>query len=119
MKTNRLVFVSLGLVVIGFACGYALQGTWVSFALYHVGGLGTLGLLACGSGAIACKKGHGYWYGFSLALFLSILVGVIAAYFVPPAGHASRPAACGGSVSLVVALIVIAFWALKKGKSRV
>jgi hypothetical protein len=117
MRTSRLVFASLGLLVIGFACGYALRGTGMSLPLYHVGGLGALGLLACGAGAIALKKGRGFWWGFLPALSLSILLGLIAAYLVPPTGLESRPAACGGSVSLLVALVVIAFWGLKKGRS--
>ena len=119
MNANRLFWVSLGLLIIGFACGYALRGTSMSFVLYHLGGLGALGLLACGSGAIAEKKGYSHWRGFIIALSLSVLLGVIAAYVIPPAGQESRPAACGGSVSLVVALIAIAFWSLKKRRSRV
>ena len=110
---SRMPIFSLGLIIIGFAGGYALRDGWVSFTLYHIGGLGAVSLLACVTGTIANKKGYGYWRAFSYALSLPILLGVIGAYLVPP-GDGGRPAACGGSVSLAVALIFIVAWAFVK-----
>ena len=115
-KVNLL---SLTLLIIGFACGYALSNAIFSYVLLHIGGLGSLGLLAGGAGYIARKKGYGYWPTFSLALSSSILIGVIGAYLVPPAVGDGRPAACGGSVSLIVALIFIAVWSFKKQRDKV
>jgi len=40
-------------------------------------------------------------------LSLPILAGVIAAYCVPPKGDGARPAACGGAISLIAALVVV------------
>ena len=110
----RVAIFSLGLLIIGFTGGYALPDAWMSFALYHIGGLGALGLLACGAGVIASKKGYEFWRVFSFALSLAILLGAAFAYLVPPTGEDGRPAACGGSVSLLVALIVVGFWALAR-----
>jgi hypothetical protein len=103
-------------MIIGFAGGYGLWDGWMSFALYHIGGLGASSLLACMAGTIAAKKGRGYWRAFTLALSLPILLGVIAAYLVTPATDGGRPAACGGSVSLAVALIFIVAWTFVKRK---
>ena len=116
---RRMTLLSLALLIIGFAGGYALRDSRFSFVLYHLGGLGSLGLLASGAGFIASKKGYGYWRALSLALSISILLGVIAAYLVPPTGDESRPAACGGSVSLVVALIFIVVWTFMKRRDKV
>ena len=118
MIATRMAFLSLGLLIIGFTGGYALPDTWMSFALYHIGGLGALALLACGAGVIASKKGYGFWRAFLFALSLAILLGVAAAYLVPPTGEEVRPAACGGSVSLLVALIVVVFWAFAKRREK-
>ena len=111
MMATRVAILSLGLSIIGFAGGYALPDTWLSFALYHIGGLGALGLLACGAAVIASKKGYEFWRAFLFALSLAILLGAAFAYLVPPTGEEGRPAACGGSVSLLVALMVVGFWA--------
>ena len=111
MMATRVAILSLGLSIIGFAGGYALPDTWLSFALYHIGGLGASGLLACGAAVIASKKGYEFWRAFLFALSLAILLGAAFAYLVPPTGEEGRPAACGGSVSLLVALMVVGFWA--------
>lgn len=107
MMATRTMLASLGLVILGFAGGYPLRDTWTGFWLYHVGGLGALGLLASAAGAIAGRKGYGFWRAYVLALSLPILAGVIAAYCVPPKGDGARPAACGGAISLIAALVVV------------
>ena len=113
---SRMSLFSVGLMIIGFAAGYGLRDGWMSFVLYHIGGLGASSLLACIAGAIAAKKGHSYLRAFTLALSLPILLGVIAAYLVTPETDGGRPAACGGSVSLAVALIFIVAWTFVKRK---
>lgn len=118
MIATRMALLSMGLLLIGFIGGYALPDTWMSFALYHIGGLGALGLLACGAGVIASKKGYGFWRAFLFALSLAILLGVVGAYLVPPTGEEGRPAACGGSVSLLVALIVVISLAFTKRREE-
>ena len=104
--------VSVGLIAVGFGGGYALTDGWARFALHHVGALGASSLLACAAAVIARKKGHRFWRAFSSALLIPALLGVLAAYLVPPGADEIRPAACGGSVSLSVALLFILVWAL-------
>jgi len=101
-------------MAVGFGGGYALADGWVRFALHHIGALGASGLLATAAAVIASRKGHGFWRAFSSALLIPILLGVIAAYLVPPGEGGGRPAACGGSVSLSVTLLFILVWALVK-----
>jgi hypothetical protein len=49
-------------------------------------------------------------------LLLASLVGLVAAYLVPPGESGSRPGACGGSVSLALGLLSIAGWLVVKKK---
>ncbi len=114
MNATRMSIVSVVLVIVGFAGGYALADGRTGFVLYHIGGLGALGLLASAAGAIANKKGHGFRRAFLPALLSSALIGLIAAFAMPPTAEGLRPSACGGSVSLIVALIFIIFWAVRK-----
>jgi len=111
---KRVFFISLALVVFGYGIGYALGYTSLGYALMHVGSLGSIGLLAGGVGYIAQRKGYRYWPACILTLSSSILLGTIGAYLVTPAAGESRPAACGGSVSLIVALAFIAVWSIRK-----
>jgi len=115
---RRVTWYSVGLIIIGFGGGYALREGWPSFVLYHVGGLGAVGLLACASAAIARHKGYDYWRAWSLAVFLPAFLGLIAAYLVPPGEQEGRPAACGGSVSLALGLIFVAVWAFAMRSRR-
>jgi hypothetical protein len=111
---RRMIWYSLGLIIIGFGSGFALREGWLSFVLYHIGGLGTAGLLACASATIARNKGYDYWRAWLIALLLPVFLGLIAAYLVPLGDHESRPAACGGSVSLALGLIFVAYWAFMR-----
>jgi cbb3-type cytochrome oxidase subunit 3 len=116
---RRMTWYSLGLIIIGFGGGYALREGWLSFVLYHIGGLGAVGLLACASAAMARNKGYEYWRAWLLAFLLPSFLGLIAAYLVPPGEHERRPAACGGSVSLALGLIFVAVWAFMRRRGRV
>lgn len=116
--TRKPIWISLALLVIGFAGGYTLKDPKISFILYHIGGFGALGLLACIAGLFSSKKGYGFWLALSITLSISILLGMIAAYLVTPTGDGDRPAACGGSVSLAVALVFIIVWAFMKRKAN-
>ena len=111
---GRVLLLSVGLMVVGFGGGISLADSWVSFTLHHVGALGASGLLACAAAVIASKKGRRFRRAFSFALLIPILLGVAAAYLVPPGEDGVRPAACGGSVSLSVTMLFILAWALVK-----
>ena len=118
VKAKWVYLLALALMAIGYGFGYALGYTALGYGLMHVGGLGSLGLLACGVGHMAQKKGYRYWPAFIFALSSSILIGTVGAYLVPPVGYEGRPAACGGSLSLVIALIFLVVWALKKRRAE-
>ena len=111
---KRIRLLSLALLVAGFGCGYAVGHNVFGYVLFHLGGLGSLGLLASGVGCIARKKGYGYWRVFLFAFSSSVLLGTAGAFLVPPVGAEGRPAACGGSVSLLVAVVFIVVWAIKR-----
>ena len=115
---KRVLFISLALVVFGYGSGYALGYTALGYVLMHVGGLGSIGLLASGVGYIAQRKGYRYWPAFILTLSSSVLLGTIGAFLVPPAAGESRPAACGGSLSLIVALVFLAVWSIRKHRGE-
>ena len=120
-NTRWTVWLSLALTAVGFAGGYALREGRLGFVLYHVGGLGAVAILACASAVIARRKGYDYMRIWTIALLLSVLLGLIAAYLVPPGAEEIRPAACGGSVSLGVGLILIAvtsFLGSKRGSKE-
>lgn len=112
-----MIWISLGFILIGFGGGYLLGDGWLEFVLYHVGGLGAIGLLACASAAIAERKGYGYRRAWIVAVLLPVVTGVIAAYLAPPGNRGIEPAACGGSVSLGVGLILIVIWSFIGRKS--
>ena len=117
--TRKMTLLSLALLIVGFAGGYVVKNPVVSFVLYHVGGLGAVGLLASVVGTVARKKGYRQVRAFVIALFVSVLLGVIAAYLVPPSGGEGRPAACGGSVSLGVAIVFIMAWAFVRRRDTI
>jgi hypothetical protein len=113
---KQTVVISLTLAIVGFGSGYALGYSALGYALMHVGGLGSIGLLASAVGYVAQRKGHRYWPAFALAFSSSVLLGTIGAFLVPPAAGESRPAACGGSLSLIVVLAFLAVWSMRSAK---
>ncbi len=115
---TKVFLASLALLLLGFGCGYALGYTALGYILLHIGGLGALGIMAAGAGFLARRKGYDYWRAFLLSLASSILIGTAGAYLAPPSVGESRPAACGGSLSLVVALLLLAIWAIWKRRGK-
>jgi hypothetical protein len=108
-----MILLFLGLLFAGLAAyaGFADHGLRFIFA--HIGGLGVIGLLACWAGAIAKKKGRGYWGVFYLGLIAPIMLGVSSVVVV----HCLGGHGCGGIVSLFVALAVIIFYSLAKNSA--
>jgi hypothetical protein len=108
-----MILLFLGLLFAGLAAyaGFADHGPRFIFA--HIGGLGVIGLLACWAGAIAKKKGRGYWGAFSLGLIAPIMLGISSVGVV----HSLGGHGCGGIVSLFVALAVIIFYSLAKNSA--
>jgi hypothetical protein len=110
---------SLALAAVGFGAGYSIGYSTLGYVLMHIGGVGSLGVLASSAGHVALRKGYRYWPAYILSLSSSVLLGTIGAYLVSPEPGHSRPAACGGSLSLVVALVFLAIWGAKKRRSTV
>ena len=110
------ILLSAGLLIAGSAGYFTLQrGTWPFYAFAHLGALGVVGLLACLAGRLAKTKLRGYWTAFLAVTVLSIASGVVAvlAVFWSRGGELC----CGGSVSLPVAILVIAVYALTRKRS--
>ncbi len=115
---GKMFPISLAVLIVGFAGGYVIEHSTMSFVLYHLGGLGAISVLASVTAAIAARKGRGYRRPYLLALVPAIVVGLIAAYLVPPAAGEGRPAACGGSVSLLLGFAALAYWAVVRPKGE-
>ena len=111
---RRLLWSCIASMAVGFGGGYGVDGGWLRFVLHHLGGLGAVGLLAYAAAFIAYGRGRDFRRAWAIAFIISALLGLIGAYLVPPGEYGSRPAACGGSVSLAVGLIFIVVWALSK-----
>lgn len=116
---RAVLLASLVLLIVGFGCGYSLGYTALGYALLHVGGFGALGIMAIGASFLARRKGYSYWRTFFLSLTSSVLLGTIGAFMVSPGVGESRPATCGGSLSLLVALLFLIFWAIWKKRDSV
>jgi len=111
---KRTALLSVVLMIVGFAGGYAFEGTLVTLVLYHVGGLGAVGLISSGAGAFASGKGYGFWPAFLLALLPAVFLGLVVAYLAPRSEAVGGPLVCGGPVSLSVALLVLALSAYRR-----
>jgi len=109
-KDDKVLLLFLSLLVIGIA-GYVLfADLWIRYVFAHIGGLAVIGLIACWAGAIAKKKGRGYWGAFFLGLVTPIMLGISSVGVV----HTLGGRGCGGIVSLSVAIAVILYYSLVK-----
>lgn len=101
-KIPLLFLLVLIISIVGYFSSYI---HWVEYTFAHIGGLSIVGLAGCCAGVIAKKKGYGYWKAFLIAFFLPIILGFIA-------GFLFQPIACGGSVSLAVAVLIVIIYSL-------
>jgi hypothetical protein len=115
-RQKRAFYLSLGLLALG-AAGYFLteRGLPVFYISAHMGALGLLGLFGSLAGVLANKKRHNYWVAFWLGTLLPLLAGWIGV-LVFLLGK-DKQFYCGGSVSLVVAFLIIFFYLLVKKAS--
>jgi hypothetical protein len=114
-KEKRIFVISLVAFIIG-TLGYFLlsRDFWVFYLVAHIGALGVMGLFGCLVGYLANKKQRGYWTAFLLGSLLPIILGLIAVivFYVKQDGVLY----CGGSVSLLVALLVVLSYLVVKKK---
>ena len=109
---NKMLMLSLGLLIISFAGYFAFHDLWVRYVCAHTGGLSIMGLFGCWAGVIAKKKGYRYWKAFLLGFALPTLLGIISTGLVyVQGGHG-----CGGVVSIVAAILVVIFYYIGKHK---
>lgn len=113
-----LLIICIVLLLLGFITGYTVKSESYSLIMYHVGGLGAVGILSCIAGAIARKKGYGFVRPFMLSLLLSFVIGLISAFYIPGAQNESSSIACGGSVSLGIGLLFIVIWLLARNRTK-
>ena len=110
--TKWLIISSFVVLVIGCIGYFSLPRGPLSFYIFaHVGALGVLGLIGSGIGALARKKGRSYTTALLLGIPLPIVVGLIGALTI--GDHVS----CGGSLSLLIAIIVTIVYAFISKKT--
>lgn len=85
---------------------------WTEYVFAHIGGVSMIGLLGWCAGFISKNKGHGFWKAFFLGTSLPLFLGVVAVLIL-------EGATCGGSVSLAVAILMIAIYSLFRRTNEV
>jgi len=105
-EINLLVLFLLLLIfsIIGY---FTFDSQWLDYTFAHGGGLGIVGLLGCCAGLVARKKGYSFWKAFLLGFSLPIILGFIAAFIM-------QPLACGGTVSLAAAVLILIIYSFVK-----
>ena len=110
-STRTLLLLSLACLIIGTAGYFALpRDVWAFYLSAHLGALGVLGLFGVAAGALAKRRGRPFWPAFYLGSVLPAAAGLVAvfAYFLRADGHLY----CGGSVCLLVAIVVVLAYSL-------
>ena len=97
----------LGLLLIGSTGYFVLRGHWAFYFFAHLGALGVMGLFGVAAAAVARKKGRSDRTAFLFGFAVPIVVGVVAVFLVRFLGEAGTPYYCGGSVSLMAAILII------------
>ena len=111
MKTeSRVVVLATALSLIGLAGAMISSQHVPVYLFWHIGGLGSLGLLACLAGLITKKKGRKARTAFLVCFVSSIGLGVLSVCVV----HALGGRGCGGVVSYGASLVVIGWYAVAR-----
>ncbi len=100
---GRIILLFIGFLIIGFAGYFALHDFWVRYVFAHIGGLAIIGILGYWAGRIAKKKGYRFWKAFLFGFGIPVILGVFSVFLV----HILGGRACGGSVSIFAALVVV------------
>lgn len=112
---KRALLSSLIILIVGCIGYFSLpRGAVIFYISAHLGALGLLGLIGSAAGALARRKGRSYSTAFFLGSLLPIAAGLVAvALFAALVGGRIS---CGGSVSLAVAVIVVASYSFMSRK---
>lgn len=103
----------LSLIVILIGCiGYFSlpRGHLLFYVFAHLGALGVLGLIGGAAGLLARRKSRSYVVALLLGIILPIVAGIAVVMI------SGNQVSCGGSISLIVAILVVAFYALIRRK---
>ncbi len=111
---KRVLLLSLSILVIGSIGYFSMdRSLWLFYAFSHIGALGVMGLFGGMAGILAKRKGHSFWMAYSLCSLLPIIMGIVSVLaFLLTTGQLY----CGGSISLVVAVLTIVIYTLVKKK---
>ena len=93
----------IGLLIFGLAGYFALHNFGVRYVFAHIGGLAIIGLLGYWAGRIAKKKGYRFWKVLLFGFGIPVILGVFSVFLV----HILGGRGCGGSVSIIAALLVV------------
>ena len=110
IKAHLLFMALLSIGFIGFWMFWLLQRRGIGLLFAHMAALGVMGFFGCWAGALAEKKGHGFWKAFKIGFFLPILVGSASAFLYNPTNLFIR---CGGWEALATGLGVVIVLAVK------
>ena len=117
-KEKRIFVISLVAFIISILSYFLIsRDFWMFYLFAHLGAFGVMGLFGCLAGNLANKKQRGYWTAFLLGSLLPIILGLIAViiFYVKQDGVLY----CGGSVSLLVALLVVLSYLIVKKKQLI
>ncbi len=115
---TRLCLLFQGLLSIGFIGYFAFRNHWVVYIFAHIGALGVAGFFGSFAGAIAKSKGYQYATALLLGSALPLILGIIGAYLVVLPRDNGLPGTCGGTITLLVGLLVVIGYALAKHRER-
>lgn len=113
---KKISLISLGGLVIG-SIGYFVlsRDLWVFYFFAHLGALGVMGLFGSLAGTLADRKSRSFWTAFVLGAVFPIVAGIVAVLVF--LWGVSGQLYCGGSVSLVAAVLVTLFYLLVSKKT--
>ncbi|MCP4580370.1 MAG: hypothetical protein GY839_02035 [candidate division Zixibacteria bacterium] len=112
LPSKWVLLSSLIALIIGCIGYFSLdRGLPLFYTFAHLGALGVLGLIGGVASILARKKGRSYWMALLLSILLPIVAGIVGALMI------GNQVSCGGSLSLLIAIIVTGFYALISKKT--
>jgi hypothetical protein len=114
-KGKKVFIISLIAFIISILSYFLLsRDFWMFYLFAHIGAMGVMGLFGCLVGYLANKKQRDYWTAFLLGSILPIVLGLLAVlyFYIKQDGVLY----CGGSVSLLVALLVVLSYLIVRKK---
>ena len=100
-------------MIVGSAGYFTIPCSFWAFLVFaHIGTLGVMGSLGCAAAGLAKKKYLSYWRAFFWGFLIPIIVGIVAVLIFLMGKDGALY--CGGLPSLIVAGLVILFFALTR-----